>query len=370
MAKARQKITVPLYRLPYSEADIRYVQREIAKVLKRGYLTDGGDYLKHFEESFARWIGAGEAVAVNSATTALEIILRGIGIEGGSVIVPTYTFYATPLSVLRAGGSVVYADINRDTLSLSLESIEKHIRPDTRVVIVVHVGGVVSSEIEAIRKLCRKRKVYLIEDAACAHGAGHKGKMAGTFGDAAAFSFHHSKVLTTGEGGMIITLRQAWLKEARLRRAIGIDRSQNNWEVRIPDGSNYKMSEITAVLGLLHLKNAGKIIRERRRIAAFYDKHIKFNDLVMPFKIPPGSVSSYYKYIVLVNEPRLKGVLRRRLAERGVNLPPNLYDHLCHDQNVTKATATVNSNEDFPESEYMRDHHVCLPMYNGLTKRE
>jgi perosamine synthetase len=370
-AKKESALTVPVYRLPYGASDIAFVQRHVARVLKRGYLTDGGEYVAAFEAEFAAWLGRGQALAVNSATTALELILKAIDVRGHSVLVPTYTFYATPLAVANAGGQVLFADIDRATLALSLASLKKQVRPDTKAVVLVHVAGVITPAVTAIRSWCHSRGLILIEDAACAHGATLRGRRAGTLGDIAAFSFHHSKVLTTGEGGMVVTRRREWLESTRVRRAIGVDRRRNNWEVLVPDGNNYKMHEITAVLGLLHVRRADRILAERRRLARYYDTHINFNDHVQPFAVPKGTKSAYYKYLLRVKEPALKEVIRTQLRDHyKVMLPPNVYDHLCHDQAVTAQLPVLNAHAAFPESEYMRDHHVCLPMYNGLTSEE
>lgn len=361
---------IPVYRLPYSVADRAFIKRHIDAALRRGYLTDGGPYVEQFESDFAGLCGVRYAVAVNSATTALELLLRVIDVRQASVVVPTYTFYATPLSILNAGGSVIYADISRDTLGLSLPSIKKHVQPDTKAVIIVHVGGVVSPEVKAIRAWCTTNGIYLIEDAACAHGASLRGKKAGTFGHAAAFSFHHSKVLTTGEGGMITTNNKTWVSRLRRLRGVGLDRTINNWEI-FELGNNYKMSEITAILGLRHVRQAAHILRERRSLARFYDTQIRFTKQVMPFSIPRDVQSAYYKYLVRVADPVIKATLRERLLrEYDISLPPNLYDHLCHDQSITRQTRTRNARAGFPDSTYMRDHHICLPMYNGLSAAE
>lgn len=360
---------IKAYKLPYSEADIKFVQANIKKVMQKGYLTDGGEYVSSFEKKWAKYCNTRYAFATNSCTTALETILKVIGVKNNSVIVPTYTFYATPLAVLNAGGNVIYADIDRSTLSITLESIKKIKLHDVRAVIMVHVGGIISPEIIDIRKYCDKHNIVLIEDAACAHGATLNGIKAGNFGHYAAFSFHHSKVLTTGEGGMIVTNERLYAKYLNQFRSIGIDRNKNNWEVKIL-GNNYKMSEITAVFGHLLIKNANKILKERRSIANYYDRHINFNNKILKFEIPKNVSSSYYKYIVLTKNKVDKKISRKLLQRLKIMCPPNLYDNLCHTQKITRLTNTLNYGKKFPNSEYMRDHNLCLPMYNGLSVRD
>ena len=363
-------MNIPIYRLPYSKDDIDFVTDHISKILETGYLTDGGPYVKEFETAWSKFTECQYSIAVNSCTTALETILRCVGVSNRSVLVPTYTFYATPMSVINAGGSVIFGDISPKTLSLSLETVEKNVRDDTVAIIMVHVAGIISDEIIKIRKFCDKKNIILIEDAACAHGAELNQVKAGTLGHVSAFSFHHSKVLTTGEGGMISTDDYDLNVETRIIRAIGLNRSINNWEV-FGQGNNYKMSEITAALGLLHVKNAEKILQDRRDLAKFYDKNIEFNSNVSRFIMPPGSISSYYKYVIQVSHPELKDVIRARLEnEFEIFLPPNIYDHACHLQGFSSHPSVLNRDDDFSNSMYMIDHHVCLNMYNGITDEE
>ena len=357
-------MNIKKYKLPYSKKDISFIQEHIQTILENGYLTDGGPYVSQFEKSWAKYIGTKYSVATNSCTTALEIILKGLGITSGSVIVPNYTFYATPLSVLNSGANVIYGDIDPTTLSLSLESIKKNIQNDTKAVIIVHVAGIISNEIFEIKKYCKENNLYLIEDAACAHGGEIKGQKAGTLGDISAFSFHHSKVLTTGEGGMINTNDEALVDKLKRLRSIGLDRNFNNWEV-FELGNNYKMSEITSVLGILHTNKADEIVSERRKIAKFYDDNLQFNKNFC--KISFTCKSAYYKYVVFCKD---KEIIKNKLADKNIHLPPNVYDYLCSEQDITKQTNTINYKDNFPVCKYAMKHNMCLPLYNGLTNNE
>ena len=354
------------YKLPYSSKDITFIQNLIGKILKKGYLTDGGEYVKQLEDLWAGYVNTTEAAAVNSCTTALELICKAIDVKDHSVIVPNYTFYASPLSVLNAGGKVIYSDINPQTLSLDVENIKKQIRKDTKAVMIVHVGGVISDEIFKIKQFCKDNNLYLIEDAACAHGAELNGYKAGSIGDISAFSFHHSKTLTSGEGGIINTNNTDWINKIKRMRAVGLDRSINNWEV-FELGSNYKMTEITAALGILHVTKASKILDERRKIADFYNENINFNSDFK--KMEFNCKSSYYKYIIFTNS-KIKKELPQHLQSRGIELPPTVYDYLCSEQNINKHTRTLNYNDKFPGAQQAMKSNLCLPMYNGLTKAE
>ena len=194
---------VPAAKIYFSEEDKKDISAKVEEILTTGQLTLG-KYGKQFEEEFARYVGAKYAVAVSSGTSALEIILRTLDIQGYSVIVPTNTFFATPAAVLHAGGKVEFADVT-ENLCLDPESVKKKISRDTKGVSIVHIGGVVPPQVKQIQEICQARDLFLIEDAAHVQGSMLDGKMAGSFGIAAAFSFYPTKVMTSGEGGMITT---------------------------------------------------------------------------------------------------------------------------------------------------------------------
>lgn len=357
------------YSLPYTEEDKKFVLENIATVLDNGYLTDGGEYVAKFETAWANIVGAKHAIAVNSCTTALELILKVIGVKDRSVVVPTYTFFATPLSVHLAGATVQYADISRSTLSLSLESIQKATTEDTKAVIIVHVGGVITNEIVQIRQWCDEKNIYLIEDAACAHGASFEGSPVGSFGHFTAFSFHHSKVLTAGEGGIITTDDYISATRFQRLRAIGLDRSINNWEV-FEIGNNYKLPETSAVLGLLHCNKSEEIFEERRLAAAHYDCNINFNDNLAKFTVPQGVISGHYKYIALAKNKEYKTHLTNTLAEKyDIHLPPTTYEYMCHEQKINEKILH-EKNSDFKNARHMMEHNICLPLYCGLSKED
>ncbi len=356
------------YRLEYSQEDIEFVKNEIEKSLKVGYLTDGGPNIDLFEKLWCDFNKSKYSIAVSNCTTGLECILRALDIKGHSVVVPAYTFIASVMSIYNCMGIPIYADISRDTLSLSLKSIKKSVREDTKAVMIVHVGGVITNEISEIRKYCDENNLFLIEDAACAHGAEFNGVKSGNFGHAACFSFHHSKVLTSGEGGIITTDSLELNTRIKRIRAIGLDRSINNYE-SFEIGSNSKMSEITATLAILHTKKADRIIDERRNIAKRYDTEIRYNKKLDRFKIPDKTKSGYYKYFVVASDNKVKSKFYKFMKSKDIDLPPAAYEYTCDKQDISKKMNCVKG-DNLSNSYFMKDHNVCLPMYNGLTQEE
>src|SRR5262249_27984006 len=193
---------VPPIRIDFSEADREWIAERIKDVLISGRLTLG-PYGEAFESGFAEFAGVKHAVAVSNGTAAIEIVLRSLGVAGRDVLVPANTFFATAAAVINAGGRPVLMDTDLRTLSTSAAEVVRHLTANTAGAIIVHIGGVVTDELPGIVDLLAQRGLWLVEDAAHAHGSLLNGKHAGGFGIAGTFSFYPTKVMTSAEGGMI-----------------------------------------------------------------------------------------------------------------------------------------------------------------------
>jgi len=235
------------------------------EILASGMLTLG-PYTRQFETAFSAAHsnpgGEPHAVAVSSGTAALEIALRCAGVAGRDVIVPANTFYATAAAALAAGGQPVFADIDPATFALSPQTLLAALTPQTAAVLLVHVGGLITPDVDEIHRICDDRGITLVEDAAHAHGAIWAGRYAGSFGLAAGFSFYPTKVVTSGEGGMILTAAAGLADEARIYRDQGKGSFGANHHVR--HGYAWRMSELNAVTGLVHLRRMTAAIERRR----------------------------------------------------------------------------------------------------------
>jgi dTDP-4-amino-4,6-dideoxygalactose transaminase len=357
-------MNIPAARIYFPEADRKRLVSQIEGILESGQLTLG-KYGKEFEERFAQYVGAKYAVAVNSGTSALEIILRALDIEGSSVIVPTNTFFATPASVIHAGGMVIFAD-NTSNLCLDPRSVRKAIKRDTRAVIIVHIGGLVPPEIMEIQQLCKERGLVLIEDAAHAHGSTLNGKQAGTFGTAAAFSFYPTKVMTSGEGGMITTDDENIYQRALVFRDQGKAGFLGNIHTEM--GYNWRMSEIHAAIGLSQFARLEEFINDRRRIARFYDRELAKVDGLSLVRIPPEAKSNYYKYVAILRDGIDRAALKKELREKySVSLSGEVYELPCHLQPVFKDLFGFKGG-DFPVAEDLCKRQICLPVFAGMTE--
>ena len=354
------KVAAQVY--DFSEEDIEEITSELRAVLtNRRYLTLG-EHGTRFESAFASYHRAPFAVATSSGTAALEIILRHIGVAGGEVVMPTNTFAATAFAVLAAGARPVFADVCED-LTLSPESAADRITGRTRAVVTVHIGGLVSPATRALVELCRSKGIELVEDAAHAHGSALDGRFAGTFGIAGAFSFFTTKVMTAGEGGMILTADES-LRAAALELRDQGKVDGRNYHERI--GYNWRLSELHAILGEVQLRRLDEFIARRQAIAAIYDGLLAAVPGINPLRTPPGVRHNYYKYICFLDRippAELAATLRRRfdIAASGY-----VYDVPLHEQPAFRSYA----DGPLPVAERLCRRHVCLPLYPSLTDQQ
>ena len=356
--------SIPAARIVIPAEDRRQILARIDDALRTGALTLGQNG-QAFEAAFARVVGARFAVGVQSGTSALEIILRSLGVEGREVVVPTNTFFATPAAVIHAGGRPRFADVERATMGLTVETVAATVSSETAAVILVHIGGLVSSQTPKIAAFCRDRDLVLVEDAAHAHGSSLDGRMAGTFGRAAAFSFYPTKVITAGEGGMIVTDDEAIYRQALQYRDQGKEGFLTNFHVCL--GYNWRLSELHAAVGLSQLERLEEFVAERRRVADAYTQRLAAAYGLEPLLPLDGSRSNFYKFVALLDRGVDRVALKRTLKESfQVSLSGEVYETPCHRQPVFKAWAAG----DFPVADDVCSRHICLPIYPGMTEAE
>jgi len=379
---------VPILRIPFSSEDKEFIASGIARVLASGTLTMG-PRTSEFEEMFATYVGAKYCVATSNGTSALEVILRALGIRDRSVVVPTNTFLATALAVIHSGNRVAFADSDPATLCLDPKDLRRRMREDTAAVIIVHVGGIITPALGEIQQICAEFGIPLIEDCAHAHGCSIDGRRAGTLGIAGAFSFFPTKVLVMGEGGAITTNDEELRRRANIIRNQGKDPAQGNHIAEV--GHNFRMSEITAVLGLQQLARADALVRDRQRIAARYDELLEAVNGIRVVAIPKGVRSSYYKYVAYLPDGCDRDKLKLLLKERyGVWLTGEVYADPCHAEPIWERYTLCGAERfagaprcllwpacgcdmppgDFPGASRLSASHICLPVYPGLTEAE
>jgi perosamine synthetase len=355
---------VPAARIVFPAADRAEIAEAITGILATGSLTLG-PYTRQFETDFAAAHAARHAVAVSSGTAALEIALRAVDVAGRDVVVPANTFYATAAAVLRAGARPVFADIDPATFALSPRTVEAALTPATVAVVLVHIGGLITPDTPVLAELARRNGIALIEDAAHAHGSSFEGRPAGSFGLAGCFSFYPTKVVTSGEGGMIVTGSQPLADEARIYRDQGKGAFGANHHVR--EGYAWRLSEQNAATGVVHLRRLAEFIARRREVAARYDKGLAGVAGLEPLAEPPGCRSNIYKYLAVLAPGLDRARFKQELAARfGVALAGEVYDMPLHHQPVLAAYA----GPALPVAEDLCARHVCLPVHSDMTDKE
>lgn len=357
--------TIPPVRPYFPSEDIEEIKLHVEKILQSGMLTLH-TYTKEFEEKFAKLCDVKYAVAVNSGTSALEIVLRALKVKG-EVLVPTNTFTATAATVFFAGAKPKLTDINPETLCIDVDNIQQNLSPKTKAIIVVHIGGFICPEIEEIRELCLEEKLFLIEDAAHAHGSMIKNKPAGSLGDAGCFSFYPTKVITMGEGGVITTDNNEIMEKAKILRDQGKENFSSNVIVEL--GYNWRLPEISAAIGIIQLKRLREIVEKRNTIAKYYNKALKKIGEVETVKTPSNILNNYYKYIVLLEKGIDREKLKEKLRAKGVFCSGEVYWPPLHLQPIYKKLLKTKEG-DFPNAEDACKRMLCLPLYAQMTTEE
>ena len=348
---------IPSYRVNFDPELIEQVCRSIRDILGRGQLTLG-PYTEELERSFAALVGTRFAVAVSSGTAALEIALRAMNVRGRSVLVPANTNFATAIAAMNAGADVILYDSD---LYPSLEDIERQTRKDTAVVIVVHIGGYIAPWMDGIRTWCRANNITLVEDAAHAHGARLGRRGAGSLGDAAAFSFFPTKVMTTGEGGMITTDDPLLTSLARSYRNQGKDEHDGTHQLL---GNSWRMPEVSAALGLAQLKSFERHLAERVRTLSHYYAALDGFSQVMAPQQARDATPSGHKCIVLAADAGTRRKVEDRMAAANIELPGTVYTYPLHRLPVFRGRLEGS----YPRAADFAERHFCLPLWNGIDE--
>lgn len=324
--------------IPFDEECRKKYYRLLDQVFDSNMWSDG-KMQKKFEEKFSEFCGI-ESRAVSSGGTGLLSILDYVDVKNKDVIVPANTFWATAQSVIKAGGHPIYADCSRRDLCITLDSIKKAITPETKAVIVVHIGGHIAFEINEISMFCKEKNIFLIEDCAHAHGASWNGQCAGSWGFAGSYSFYATKTIPLGEGGMVVSKDKSFLDFVEKYRNYGKKVIEGKVTYPLRTGFNYRINEMTAALGIVQLDQAKKILSWKRELAAKYDEI--FENRV---RFPEGMISGFYKYIVFDYD----------LVEvTGQVFGKNDLGYRVEGKNIV-----------LENSEWVTEHHKCVPIYYG-----
>ena len=360
---------IPLFKIYWEKDDVDAV----TSVIKSGANWATGEHIEKLEKETEKFLGVKYALSFSSGTAALHALMRATGIErGDEVIVPSFSFVATANAPLFVGATPVFAEIEKGTYGLDPADVEKKITKKTKAIIPVHYGGG-SCKIGELKKIAKKHNLLLLEDAAEALGAKERKKYVGTFGDAGMFSFCAPKVITTGEGGIIVTNSKNIYETLKLLRSHGRAETQNYFSTAeymdyIQLGYNLRLSNILAALGRTQLKKLNKIARLRRKKAKYLTNRLRGVEDIETPHFPYDSSHLYQMYTIYVKEgKRVREELRRYLNKKGTMA--KVYFPCIHLSGFYKKEFGYKKG-DLPQTEHIADSVLTLPMYPDITKKD
>jgi perosamine synthetase len=357
LAVLDRRMYLPVAEPMLGEKELLYV----TECVLTGWVSSAGKFVTRFEQMFAEFCGTDHAIAVSNGTTALHVSLLSLGIGlGDEVIVPTLTFIATANAVTYTGARPVFVDSEINTWNIDPDKIEEAITPRTKAIIPVHLYGH-PADMDRILDIASKHGLAVIEDAAEAHGACYKGRKVGGFGDIGIFSFFGNKIITTGEGGMVVTNNSDLAQKVRMLRDHGMDRDQRYLHPIL--GYNYRLTNIQAAIGVAQLEKIENIIERKKEIADLYAKaFITIPGITMPPKASWAD-NVYWLYSIIIDEEKFgynRDSVMTTLTENGVECRPLFIP--CHLQPIY-ATGQL-----LPVATALAEKGLSLPSSVNLTK--
>lgn len=338
-------------------------RKYVLDCLDTNWISSNGKYIGAFEESFAKFCGVKHAVATNNGTTALHLALVVLGLQpGDEVIIPTVTYIATANAVRYCGATPVLVDVCADTMNIDPAAIEEKITPRTRGIIPVHLYGH-PAEMTAINEIALRHGLWVLEDAAEAHGAEVRGRRVGRLGTCATFSFFGNKIVTTGEGGMVTTDDDDLAMKLRLYRGQGMDLARRYWFPVI--GYNYRMTNIQAAIGVAQMETIDQSLSARDALARWYDEALSglTEKLVLPVG-QPWAKQVYWMYTVFLRDggESERDAVMRHLDDCGVETRPVFYP--------MHVMPPYFENVAYPVADLWAQRGINLPTHQDLTRED
>jgi len=332
--------------------------------LQSTWVSSNGSYIDRFEAGFAQFSAARHAISCVNGTAALHLALLALGVcPGDEVLVPTLTFVATANAVRYCNAEPVFVDSRTDTWNIDHDRLEDAITPRTRGIIAVHLYGH-PADMDAIQAVARRHGLFVIEDAAEAHGATYKGRRVGSIGDAATFSFYGNKVLTAGEGGMVTTSDDALAERVRRLKGQGLDPARRYWFPII--GYNYRMTNVAAAIGLAQLEQADWHLGRRAEVAAWYAEMLKGLGVATWQCEQPWASHIRWMFTVLINaDERSRDGVMAQLLDEGIETRPAFVP-----LHQLPPYQSAERGGPFPVAEDIGSRGISLPTWAGLTRED
>jgi len=339
----------------------------IRECLETGWISSEGPYVGELEKKFAEKIGRRYGIAVSSGSGALDIAVEALGLgPGDEVILPTFTIISPAFSVVRAGATPVLADSDPLTWNMDVEEVRKKITVRTKAVIAVHIYGL-PVDLDPLVELCREHDLLLIEDAAEMHGQSYRGLPCGSFGDISTFSFYPNKLMTTGEGGLLVCNDEELATKCRKFRNLGFE-EQGRRFVHHQMGWNYRMTNLQAALGLAQMDFWEAHLQRKKQIGLRYRQAFEGHDALtlQPAKTDYAE-NVYWVFGLVVQSEERAERLTRELAARGIGTRPFFW--CMHEQPVFLAKEMFR-DEHYPVAEQLARRGFYLPSGLGITDHE
>lgn len=357
---------IPLFKTYWEEEDVDAV----AKVIRRGNYWTTGPELEELERNISKYIGLKYALSFNSGTSALHAVLLAHDVKDREIIVPSFTFVSTVNSTILAGGKPVFAEIENESYGLDAEDVKEKINNKTKAIIPVHYAGGACKDIKALREIAKDYDLLMVEDAAESLGSTIDNKKVGSFGNSSMFSFCQNKIITGGEGGIILTDLKNIYDKLKLIRSHGRQENKEDYFSTTKEldytqvGYNFRMSSITAALVTSQFKKIDKIIKMRKEKANYYDKVLSnIKGMKIPSKIKNSS-HVYQMYTIQFESNILREKVKNNLEKAGIM--SKVYFEPIHLKTFYKEKFNYNEG-DLPKTERISKMVLTLPIYPALN---
>lgn len=355
-----------MLRIPVAEPSLSKKElQNVTEAVKSTWISSKGKFITEFEKKFSSYCNTTHGISTSNGTTALHLALKTLGIkEGDEVIVPNLTFAATINVVIHCNAQPVLTDIHSDYWGIDPEDIKEKINEKTKAIIPVHLYGH-PCDMDPIMEIAKKHNLYVIEDAAEAHGAEYKGKKVGGIGDIGCFSFFGNKVITTGEGGMCVTNNQEYAKKMDILKNHGMKPDKQYWHEII--GYNYRMTNLQAAIGVAQLEKIDEFIEKKRNNAQLYASLLKDSkNIITPMEMP-WAKSVFWMYSILIQKQFGMNTteLHERLLDQGIDTRPLFYP-----VNIMPLYKTIGCDGSFPVSEKISREGISLPSSVTLKSKD
>ena len=343
--------------------DKKEITKNINYCIKNNWISSQGKFVKKFEKSLAKYHGVKYCVSTSSCTTALHLAIKSLDIKkGDEIICPSLTFIAPANMIVLSGAKLVLADIDKDTLTIDPEQILKKITKRTKAILVVHQFGH-AAHMDEIKKISKKYKIKIIEDNAESLGGSYKKKKLGTIGDVATLSFYANKIITTGEGGAILTNSKKIAEKCEILRDHGMSKKERY--VHLDLGYNYRMTNLQAAVGSSQIKHLREILNIRNRQIKFYEKNLSNNPNYVLRKFSSWSKKINWLITIFLKSSSKRKDLISYLKKKNIDVRPMIFP-----VNEAKHFKKKFKSQRFPISKKISYSGLHLPSSTKLSKKE